>query len=217
MSLACRRNTYLWRHPTNNSPTVSNLSRTYGADGASLLPKSVRNFRTFFLVLLIMPLDPKSVPNSMYVCGFLCPNTRQDQNELLLKRWFFLPKTASSISRSGGIFPSVVQAYTQPYSFGGRIKLIICQFRHELSVTIHEISTSWKNARWRTLYIAWDLSGIFTIEFIGAFEIILLPLHRGMPISRMMSIEFSLVSLSFQWPLWGSFFQFFKKYLKGPC
>ena len=24
MSLACRRNTYLWRHPTNNSPTVSN-------------------------------------------------------------------------------------------------------------------------------------------------------------------------------------------------
>ena len=37
-------------------------------------------------------------------------------------------------------FPSVVQAYTQPYSFGGRIKLIICQIRHELSVTIHEIS-----------------------------------------------------------------------------
>ena len=33
-------------------------------------------------------------------------------------------------------------------------KLIICQLRHELSVTIHEISTSWKkNVRWRTLYI----------------------------------------------------------------
>ena len=30
----------------------------------------------------------------------------------------------------------------QPYSFGGRIKLIICQVKHELSVTIHEISTS---------------------------------------------------------------------------
>ena len=41
-------------------------------------------------------------------------------------------------------FPSVVQAHTQPYSFGGRIKLIICQIRHELSVNIHEISTSWK-------------------------------------------------------------------------
>ena len=26
MSLACRRNTYLWRHPTNNSPTVLNRS-----------------------------------------------------------------------------------------------------------------------------------------------------------------------------------------------
>ena len=26
LSLACRRNTYLWRHPTNNSVTVSNPS-----------------------------------------------------------------------------------------------------------------------------------------------------------------------------------------------
>ena len=26
LPLACRRNTYLWRHPTNNSPTVSNRS-----------------------------------------------------------------------------------------------------------------------------------------------------------------------------------------------
>ena len=42
------------------------------------------------------------------------------------------------------IFPSVVQAYTQPYSFGGRIRLIICQIRHELSVTIYEMNTSWK-------------------------------------------------------------------------
>ena len=42
------------------------------------------------------------------------------------------------------IFPNFVQASTQPYSFGGRIKLIICQIRHELSVTIHEISTSFK-------------------------------------------------------------------------
>ena len=31
------------------------------------------------------------------------------------------------------IFPSVVQAYTQPYSFGGRIKLIIYQIRHEVN------------------------------------------------------------------------------------
>ena len=40
------------------------------------------------------------------------------------------------------IFPSVVEAYTQTYSFGRRIKLIIYQMRHKLSVTIHEISTS---------------------------------------------------------------------------
>ena len=31
--------------------------------------------------------------------------------------------------------------------------LIICQIRHELSVTINEISTSWKQSiKWRTLY-----------------------------------------------------------------
>ena len=35
-------------------------------------------------------------------------------------------------------------AFTQSYSFGGRIKLIISQISHELSVTIHEIRTSWK-------------------------------------------------------------------------
>ena len=42
------------------------------------------------------------------------------------------------------IFPSVVQAYIQPYSFAGRLKLINCQIRHGLSVAIHEISTGWK-------------------------------------------------------------------------
>ena len=51
------------------------------------------------------------------------------------------------------IFPSVVHAYTQTYSFGGRIKLIICQIRQELSFTIHEIRIRWKkNVRWRVLY-----------------------------------------------------------------
>ena len=36
------------------------------------------------------------------------------------------------------------EACTQPYSFDGRIKLIMCQIRHELSVTIHKIFTRWK-------------------------------------------------------------------------
>ena len=48
--------------------------------------------------------------------------------------FFFLAKSSSSVSWS----------QTHPYSFDGRRKLIICQIRHELSVTIHEISTSWK-------------------------------------------------------------------------
>ena len=93
--------------------------------------------------------------------GFLCPkcanfaclHTRQDQNELHLKRWFFLPKSASFVSRSQSDFTALFKRI-QSYSFGGRIKLIICKIRHELSVTIHEISTSWKkNVRWRTLYM----------------------------------------------------------------
>ena len=56
----------------------------------------------------------------------------------------FFAKIGIICNSIAGPLPSVVQAYTQPYSFGGRIKLIICQIRHELNVIIHEISTSWK-------------------------------------------------------------------------
>ena len=69
--------------------------------------------------------------------NFACLHTRQDQNEHHLKSHF-----AKIVKSNVAIYPSVVKAYTQLYSFGGRIKLIICQIRHELSVTIHEISTS---------------------------------------------------------------------------
>ena len=57
---------------------------------------------------------------------------------------FFFCKIGIFCKSIAGQLPSVVQEYTQPYSSGGRIKLIICQIRHELSATIHEISTSWK-------------------------------------------------------------------------
>ena len=57
---------------------------------------------------------------------------------------FFFAKIVIFCISIAGPLPSVVQAYTQPYSFSGRIKLIICQIRHELSDTIHKISTSWK-------------------------------------------------------------------------
>ena len=84
--------------------------------------------------------------------GFLCSkydnfaylHTRQDQNELHLKRWFFFAKIFIFCKSIAGRLPRGVQAYTQSYSFGGSIKLIICQLSHKLSVTIHEISTSWK-------------------------------------------------------------------------
>ena len=49
--------------------------------------------------------------------NFFCLHTRQDQDELHLKRYLFLPKSVSSISRSVAIFPSVVQEYIQPYLF----------------------------------------------------------------------------------------------------
>ena len=60
------------------------------------------------------------------------------KDDFLLK----LAKIGIFCKSIAGPLSIVVQAYTQPYSFGGRIKLIICQIRHELSVTIHEISTT---------------------------------------------------------------------------
>ena len=45
------------------------------------------------------------------------------------------------------IFSRDVQAYALPCSFGGRIKLTICQIRHELNVTIHKKCSSWKKVR----------------------------------------------------------------------
>ena len=92
---------------------------------------------------------------SMYACRFSVPQMWQFYLFTYPRRskwassenmiFFFLPKSASSVSR--------LQAHSrvvQPYSFGGRIKLIICKIRHELSVTIEKISISWKkNVRWR--------------------------------------------------------------------
>ena len=85
---------------------------------------------------------------SMYACGFSVPQMRQF--------WFLFTYPSRSKWASSekmiffakiGIFCKSIagplsEAYTQPYSFGGRIKLIICQIRHELSVTIQKISTS---------------------------------------------------------------------------
>ena len=92
--------------------------------------------------------------------NFACLHTRQNQNELQLKRWFFFAKIGSFCKSIARPLPSVAQAYTQqPYSFGGRIKLIICQIRHGICITIHEVSTIWKkNVRWLTLCKVWLIS-----------------------------------------------------------
>ena len=104
----------------------------------------------------IMPLDQNPhltvtrfgcVSLSMYACGFSVTQMYIDAKIKMSFIWkddFFLTKSPLSASRSQAVFYSFVQEYTQPYSFGGRKKQIICQIRHELSVTIHEISSSWK-------------------------------------------------------------------------
>ena len=110
----------------------------------------------------IMPLDhnPQQtvtrfgcIDFSMYTCWFSVPQMRQFCLFTYPPRskWassenmtFFLSKSASSVNRSQEQLAKRIQAYKQPYSFGGRIKQIICQIRHELSATIHEISTSSK-------------------------------------------------------------------------
>ena len=108
--------------------------------------------------------------------GFLCPkcenfaglHTRQDQNELHLKRWFFcFAKIGIFYKSIAGPFLSIVQAYRELYSFGGRLKLIMCQIRYELSVTIYEISTSW----WRTLSIAFFLFWFIYKIYLWSLEL----------------------------------------------
>ena len=86
--------------------------------------------------------EPKSAPNSdsfwilrlfnICVQVFCAPNAT-----ILLVT--YPPRFCKSIA---GSLSCVIQAYRQPYLFGERIKLVICQIRHKLSVTIHEISTS---------------------------------------------------------------------------
>ena len=92
---------------------------------------------------------------SMYACGFSVPQMRQyclftyapRSKWLLFEKMIFFAKIGIFCKSIIGPLPSIVQAYIQSYSFGGRIKLIICRIRHELSVTIHEISTSWKKKK----------------------------------------------------------------------
>ena len=124
-----------------------------------------------------MPLDQnphqtvtrfRCVGFSMYACGFSEPQMRQyflftyppRSKWTSSEKIIFFARSGIFYKSISGPLLSIVQAYTQPYSFGGRTKLIICQITHKLSVTIHEISTSWKKK---------TLDGEPYIWFLGAF------------------------------------------------
>ena len=90
-------------------------------------------------------------PNATILLVYIPPKIKMSfiwKDDFYFKISIFCKSTA-------GPLPSVVQAYTQPYSFRGRIKLIIFQIRQELSITIHDINISWrkKNAIWWTQYM----------------------------------------------------------------
>ena len=92
------------------------------------------------------------------VRGFCaCLHTHQDQNELHLKRWFFAKIGIFCESICRNISQRCSSIYTT--IFVRRKDKTICQIRHELSVTIHEISTSWKKTldggplQWRDSWI----------------------------------------------------------------
>ena len=105
-------------------------------------PKSTPNSDSFWVLRLFnVCMRVFSAPMRQFCMFTHPPRSKWASSEKMI----FKPK--SSVSQSVAIFPSVVQAHTQPYSFDRRIKLIICQIRHELSVAIHEISTSWKKKR----------------------------------------------------------------------
>ena len=82
-----------------------------------------------------------SVPQMRKFCLFTYPPRSKWASS---EKMNFLPKMPIYCKSIAGPLRSIVQAYTQSNSFGGSIKLIICQIRHVLSITIHEISTSWK-------------------------------------------------------------------------
>ena len=72
---------------------------------------------------------------SMYACGFSVPQLRQ------FCLFTYSPRSKWASFEKMIFFAKIVKSnISQLCSSGGRIKLIIRQIRHEVSVTIHEIS-----------------------------------------------------------------------------
>ena len=105
----------------------------------------------------------------MHAGFLLCPRSEnfaclhRNQNEHHLKWWFVLTKSTFSVSRSQANFPAL---FKRTHNHKQRIKLIICQIRHELSITIQEISTIWKKKLSGGSVINFNN---FWIRFIGSF------------------------------------------------
>ena len=138
----------------------------YVARSAVLLEANVANILLFNFCEqkfvqhgpIMIAIDCNSL--SLLIFEEKCPNyasgpkSAQNSGSFWIRRLFNVSKWASSEKKIflakisifcksiAGPLPNVVQAYTQPYSFGGRIKLIIWQIRHELSVTIHVLGAS---------------------------------------------------------------------------
>ena len=115
-----------------------------------------------------MPLDQnpqKTVGRLFNVCVriFCAPNATillvylpaEIKMSFIWKDGFFLPKSASSVSRSlAHLAKQSSSVYTTIFVRWKNKTNYLCQISYELSVTIHEISTSWrkKNVKWRILY-----------------------------------------------------------------
>ena len=111
-------------------------------------PKSASNSDSFW-VQRFFNVRVFCAPNATILLVYIPAKIKMS---LSWKDDFFFAKIGIFCKSIAGPVPRVDQACTQPYSFGGRIKLIICQIMRELSVTVDEISTSWKKyVRWRTL------------------------------------------------------------------
>ena len=123
------------------------------------------------------------MPISLQFLWTNIPSTWPDKNRHWLQRQFCLfiypPKSKLASSEKIIFSKSVVQSFIQSYSFGGSIKLIICQIRHELSITIHKISTIWKkNVRSRIPYREWFFKSII-IYILIICQTLLLYLNKN--------------------------------------
>ena len=111
-------------------------------------PKSAPNSDSFWMRRLFnVCVRVFSVPNVTILFVYIAAKIKMSfiwKHDFLAKICIFCKSIADPLS----------EAYTQPYPFGAMIKLIISQIRHELSATIHEITTSWKKTLDSVPYIS---------------------------------------------------------------